>query len=82
MRIQKDLAMTSLTFAQPTIWKRVGDFWKTLLPSRKHASAPKNSQEDSRAERDFILEMLDRNPDAFQSDLDIHSMARSYRCKY
>ena len=74
--------MTSLTFTRPTIWKRIEDFWKTLKPLRNSATPPEDSQEDSRAERDFILEILDRNPDAFQSELDIHSMARLYRCKF
>jgi hypothetical protein len=74
--------MTSLTFTRPTIWKRIEDFWKTLKPSSNCATPPEDSQMESRAERDFILEMLDRNPDAFQSELDIHSMARLYRCKF
>jgi hypothetical protein len=74
--------MTFLTFAQSTIWKRLEDFWKTLVPSRYHAAAAEDTQEDIRATRDFFLEMLDRNPDAFQSELDIQSMARLCRCKF
>jgi len=74
--------MTSLTLTQPTIWRRIEGFWKTLVPSRNHAAPPEDPQEVSRAERDLILEMLDRNPDAFQSELDIQSMARLYRCKF
>jgi hypothetical protein len=82
MFCQKDLAMTSLTLSRPTVWRRFEDFWKTMAPSRDCATPRGDSQEDSRAERDFILEMLDRNPDVFQSESDIHSMARLYRCKF
>lgn len=74
--------MTSLSLARPTVWRRFEEFWKTLAPSRDCATPPEDSQEDSRDERDFILEMLDRNPDVFQSELDIQSMARLYRCKF
>ena len=74
--------MTSLTRSGPTFWRHFQDFWKTLVPSRKCATPPDDSQEDSRAERDFILEMLDRHPDAFQSELDIQHMAHLYRSKF
>ena len=74
--------MTSLTFTRPTIWKRIEYLWKTLVPSRNCATPPEDTQEDSRAERDFILEMLDRNPDAFQSEMDVQAMAHFYRCKF
>jgi len=74
--------MTSLTLTHPTIWRRIEDFWKTMAPSRNRAIPPEDVREDSRAERDFILEMLDRNPDAFHSEMDIQSMARLCRCKF
>ena len=74
--------MTSLTLTQATIWKRLGGLWTTMVPSPTFAKPHNDPQEDSRAERDLILEMLDRNPDAFQSELDIHSMASLYRCKF
>ena len=74
--------MTSLALSKPTIWTRFQDVWKTLVPSRDCATAPEDLQEDSRAERDFILEMLDRNPDAFQSEMDVQAMAHFYRCKF
>ncbi len=74
--------MTSLTLSRPTIWRSFQDFWKTLVPSKDYATPSDDSQEDSRARRDFVLEMLDRNPDSFQSELDIQNMARLYRCKF
>ncbi len=74
--------MTSLTLSRPTIWRRFQDFLKSLAPSQDCATPPDDSQEDSRTRRDFALEMLDRNPDAFKSELDIQNMARLYRCKF
>ena len=74
--------MNSLALSRPAISKRFEDFWETLVPSRDCATPPNDSQEDSRAARDFVLEMLDRNPDAFRSELDVQNMARLYRCRF
>ncbi|WP_433989345.1 hypothetical protein SuNHUV7_38750 (plasmid) [Pseudoseohaeicola sp. NH-UV-7] len=74
--------MTSFTMTRPIVWKHIEEIWKALKPSRNCATSTDDAQKDSRAERDFILEMLDRNPEAFQSEFDIHSLARLYRCKF
>lgn len=74
--------MTSVALSRPSIWKRFEDFLESLVPSRDCATSPNDSQEDSRASRDFVLEMLERSPEVFQSELDIQSMARLYRCKF
>ena len=74
--------MNSLALTRPTIWKRIEEFWNALKPSSNCEAPTNDAQEDARAERDFILEMLDRNPDAFQSEMDIHSLARLYRSKF
>ena len=74
--------MTSLTLPHLTIWSRFQGFWKNLVSSQDWTTSPEDSQEDSRASRDFVLEMLDRNPDAFQSELDVQYMAHLYRCKF
>lgn len=34
--------------------------------------------DDARARRDFVLEMIARNPDAFSSDLDVQAMMLHY----
>lgn len=34
--------------------------------------------DDARARRDFVLEMIARNPDAFSSDLDVQVMMQHY----
>lgn len=73
--------MVSLTFASPTLWARLEGFCKISAPSPKSIAPPDDSQDQSRAERDFMLEMLDRNPDAFQGEMDILNMGRLYRCK-
>lgn len=74
--------MTPLTLSRPAIWRRFQDFWNTLGPSRDCATPPEDLQEESRDRRDFILEMLDRNPDAFNSESDILVMAHLYHCKF
>ena len=64
-------------------------FWKfpralAVLLERKLSSEAQaiDQREDSRSRRQFILEMLDRNPDAFQSELDIQYMAQMYLSKF
>ena len=50
----------------------------------RHRSGRRNpdSPEDNRARRDFIHEMMARNPDAFSSDLDVQAMMGSYPGHY
>jgi hypothetical protein len=38
-------------------------------------------QQEIRAERDLIVELLDRHPSAFQSEMDVQHLARLYRCR-
>lgn len=47
-----------------------------LLPGR--GPVPDADRDDSRARRDFLMDMLDRNPDAFASEHDVQSMIRLY----
>jgi hypothetical protein len=74
--------MTFLALSRPSFWKRFEVLLEILVPSQDCTTPRDASREDSRARRDFILEMLDRNPDAFQSELDVQNMARLYRCKF
>ncbi|WP_162798286.1 hypothetical protein [Sulfitobacter sp. SK011] len=73
--------MTSLILPRPAILRRLKDLWKALVPSNDCALPPDNPEEESRARRDMILEVLDRNPDAFQSEMDIQHLAHLYRCR-
>ena len=74
--------MTYLTLSRPSVWSRFLAFCKTLVLLRDSATSSDDLQEDSLARRDFILQMLDSSPDAFQSELDVELMARLYRCKF
>lgn len=74
--------MTFLSLKHPTFLRHCQTILQTLAPSHKGEITPQDLQEDIRANRDFILEMLDENPHAFESELDIQNMARLYRCKY
>jgi hypothetical protein len=74
--------MTSLTLARPTILRRILDFWTNAVPAQDRPKSPDETPDQARARRDFALEMLDRYPDAFQSELDLETMSRLYRCKY
>jgi hypothetical protein len=40
--------------------------------------APDQDPDDARARRAFLMEMLDRNPDAFASEQDVQSMMRLF----
>ncbi len=55
----------------------------TIFSTATQTSDPATDpQADLRHERDFVLDMLDRSPEAFQSDFDVMSMALMHRCKY
>ncbi len=70
--------MTSLALAHPTVWRRIEIIWGLLAPSLDLSAASDDPQEDSRNRRDFFLEMLNRNPNAFQNELDVQNMMHSY----
>ena len=74
--------MKSLALSRPTNWMRFHDVLKTLVPSQDGATPTEDSKEDSRTRRDVILDLLESNPDAFQSELDIQHFAYLYRCKF
>lgn len=49
-----------------------------LFPVFKRSSACEDMPEDARHRREFIHEVLERNPDAFTSDLDVQCMMQMY----
>ena len=73
--------MTFLLLKRPNILKRFQDFQRTLASSRDSAAPSEDAQMDARANREFILEMLERNTEAFQSEIDILNMSGLYRCR-
>lgn len=74
--------MTSLAHPQPGFWTRFEQLAKSLVSRRNIARPPEDRQEEVRAGRDFVLEMMDKYPDAFQSELDIHNLAHLYRGRF
>jgi hypothetical protein len=66
--------MASLTLADPDLRTRftVSSLLRSLL--RNRLPTPDNSPEAERASREFTHEILERNPDAFASELDIECM--------
>jgi hypothetical protein len=74
--------MMSMTLKQPAIRVRIFDFCKSLMSRRGVAAPSEDPQEDAGARRDFVLEMMNRNPDAFRSEMDVQHMARLYRSKF
>ena len=74
--------MTTLARPFSGLWSRIEQLRNSLMSRRNIAAPPEDRQEDVSAERDFILEMMDKYPDAFQSELDIHNLAHLYRGKF
>ena len=54
-------------------FKPFRDFLASFLASAKKQP---DIEEESRARRDFILDMMHEHPEAFQSELDIQNMMR------
>ena len=56
-------------------------FWRRNH-SRERRPVPDVSPEVERARREFLQEMLARNPDGFSSELDVQSMMLFYSGKF
>ncbi|MGI9394476.1 MAG: hypothetical protein ACR2OY_07510 [Boseongicola sp.] len=70
--------MTSLALGYPPIWNRLDEIWQRNIPTRSRPGSRDKSREDDRSRQNFVLEMLDRNPDAFQSEQDVQNMMYSF----
>ncbi len=70
--------MASLTLADPDLRTcfTVSSLLRSLL--RKRLPTPDTSREAERASREFTHEILERNPDAFASELDIECMMNRF----
>jgi hypothetical protein len=73
--------MTTLTHSywRPTAFLQVLSRRSVSRERRPDTGA---SPEESRARREFVQDMLTRNPDAFTSDLDVQSMMLCYPDRY
>lgn len=74
--------MVEHALPQLSFWKFPRVTWEVFGLRRSPKSLSIDEQEDSRSRREFVLEMLDRNADAFHSELDIQHLARLYRSKF
>ena len=74
--------MTTIARPIPAIWSRFKVTWNRDAPSSRHPSLSNNSHAEARSRQDFVLEMLRRNANAFQSELDVQSMMYSYPCRF
>lgn len=70
--------MNSLTLAQPAFWSRFSLIWKRINPSPRLTDMGNKSHEDERTRREFIHDMLNKNSDAFQSELDVQCMMGTF----
>lgn len=70
-----------LTLASPLIFLS-GLFRSSGTARRCQPAATQAEQDDNRARRDFMLEMLDRHPDAFASDHSVQSMLSFYSDRF
>lgn len=58
----------------PRIETRIAAVLDRLRRPRRADPVAEGAQDDARARRDFVNEMVGRNPDAFSSELDIQHM--------
>ncbi len=73
--------MASRTMS-PSIWYSLGNLFGGLTGNAPHRSKLQPSPEELRAERDFINEMIWKNPDAFSGELDVQNMMHMYPGKF
>lgn len=74
--------MTSAIFTATPFWERFEIFCKALAASQTHTPPQGSMLDDSRVKRDFLFEILESNPHAFQGETDILNMAHLYLSKY
>ncbi|MFD0980018.1 hypothetical protein [Tropicimonas aquimaris] len=65
--------MTSLTLSPTGLFARFLSFPWGRTEGERHISGTDVAADDMRAKRDFIQDMIERNPDAFSSNLDIQT---------
>lgn len=66
--------MASLTLSFPGGFNLLELLSLSARRDRKNRPAPETSPEATRSRREFVDQMLTRNPDAFTSDLDVQNM--------
>jgi hypothetical protein len=74
--------MTTAARQQPTIWKNIEVVAKFFFGSNHCKPTSRAPTEDAQARREFILEMMENNPDAFKSELDAQCMMHFYPSRF
>lgn len=70
-----------LTLVSPLMF--LSDLFRSSSAARRgQPTATEAEQDDDRARRDFMLEMLDRHPEAFASDHSVRSMLSLYSDRF
>ncbi|MCK0101826.1 hypothetical protein [Pseudohalocynthiibacter sp. F2068] len=70
--------MTSKVIPFPALQTYFGSIWERFSASFSSSPISGEALEDTRNRREFIHEMLNRNPDASKGELDVQSMMQIY----
>ncbi|AXI41438.1 hypothetical protein C1J02_05325 [Sulfitobacter sp. SK011] len=73
--------MTEAT-AHVAIWKPLALLLEAFNSARIRPTISADSDDEIRARRDCILEMMQSNPEAFQSELDFQCMMHHYPSRH
>lgn len=74
--------MTTAAREHPFFWKSIEVVAKFFFGSNRCKPKLKAPIEEAQARREFILEMMENNPDAFQSELDAQCMMHFYPSRF
>ena len=76
------MTMIAQILSRPTLRSQIGSFLKALVARRPRETSTDDDWQDSLIRRELLLEMLDRSPEAFHSEMDIQHMAHLYRSRF
>lgn len=65
----------------PGIWTSLGALFDRFVATPEDDGKPP-SPEELKAERDYVQDMIARNPEAFTSDLDVLSMMHMFNRRF
>lgn len=70
--------MTSLTHPSGRVFSRFAHLIPHRIAGRSRTSMSASSSEETRARRDFVSDVIAKNPEAFSSELDVQTMMLFY----
>ncbi|WP_204113381.1 hypothetical protein [Shimia biformata] len=76
--------MTTLSAFAPPFMSQLFQMSMRVFPGNRPTSDPVTRDQENmdRARRDFIRDVIETNPDAFTSDIDIQFMMQAYPGKF